>query len=36
MSSRELRTKIALGVFAIVLIGIIIGVIVYMVQKKSS
>lgn len=34
MAKREVRNKIALGVFAVVLIGIIIGMIVWIVQKK--
>ena len=36
MSAREFRTKIALGVFACVVVGIIIGVIVYVVQQRSG
>jgi hypothetical protein len=36
MSRREVRTKIALGVFAVVLISIIIGLIVWIVKSKQS
>jgi len=36
MSRREMRTKVALGVFAVVLVGIIIGVIVWVVQNKNK
>jgi flagellar basal body-associated protein FliL len=36
MAKREVRTKIALGVFAVVLVGIIIGMIVWIVKSKNS
>lgn len=35
MGRREVRTKVALGVFAVVLVGIIIGLIVWMVGKNQ-
>jgi len=35
MARREVRTKVALGVFAVVLTGIIIGLIVWMVKKNG-
>lgn len=36
MARREVRTKVALGVFAVVLTGIIIGLIVWMVKKNNG
>jgi hypothetical protein len=36
MSRREVRTKIMLGVFAVVLVSIIIGLIVWIVKSKNA
>ena len=36
MMQREVRTRIALGVFAVVLVAVIIGMIAWMVNRNSS
>jgi hypothetical protein len=36
MSKREIQNKIAVAVFALVMLGIIIGLIVWIVQSKNS
>ena len=35
MARREVRTKVALGIFAVVLVGIIIGLIVWLVKREQ-
>lgn len=36
MGRREMRTRLCLGVFAVVLVGIIIGVIVWIVKSRQN